>query len=338
MPIEPTKRDKEFIERCVTELLPPPDAPADPAGGEFGGAGLRDVLDGGRPAVHIGKHGLVALVDVMPRMVPEGRTADYAVAQAARTSYGLGLKSPSEDRDLIHYLFRHRHTSPFEMCELKFHMKLPVFVARQVIRHRTASVNEFSARYAELPDHFYVPPEDSVRAQSRVNRQGGDEPIDHATAQDFAAEVKELGLSAYAIYKEYLAKGVSRELARMLIPLNVYTQWYWKIDLHNFFHFCGLRLDPHAQAETREFAEAAYGLVRPIFPVSCEAFDDYRLETVTMSRLDRAALAELHGASFGYMPDRVDRAASSVFANNRERAEFKAKLERLGLTPKRSDR
>lgn len=189
---------------------------------------LIDVMAGAaRWEIKLHEHGFIALVDVMPRLIPgaQGQTADSAIVQAARVSYGQGTKKVSEDRGLIRYLMRHRHTTPFEMIEFKFHVAMPIFIARQWIRHRTANVNEYSARYSIVPDRFYRPSLDNVRKQSKANRQGGEEPIDASTAEEFLALLDK----AEANYQEYLKlteQGVARELARAALPVSVYTEWY----------------------------------------------------------------------------------------------------------------
>lgn len=275
--------------------------------------------------VRVHEHGFVRLVDVMPRLVPEGQTADAAIVQAARVSYGQGTKRVNEDRGLVRYLMRHQHTTPFEMVEFKFHMAMPIFIARQWIRHRTANVNEYSARYSVVPDQFYVPSIDEVRKQSLANRQGGEERIDlegpeAGTAEAFVAYL-ERAVTQYPEYERLLEQGVSRELARVGLPLNVYTQWYWKCDLHNILHFLELRLDQHAQLEIREFAEAMLALIEPIVPVAVEAFRDYRLEGVHLTRLEVEALRRrIEGGS-----------AALDTKNKRERDEWVAKRRRLGL-------
>ncbi|MFM9181722.1 MAG: FAD-dependent thymidylate synthase [Phycisphaerales bacterium] len=279
-------------------------------------APLHDVMAGdARWQVKCLDHGFVAMVDCMPRLVPEGKTADFAIVQSARVSYGQGTKQVSEDRGLVRYLMRHRHSTPFEMVEFKFHIAMPIFVARQWIRHRTANVNEYSARYSIVPDRFYRPDAESVRKQSKTNRQGGDEPIEAGTAEDFLKLLER----AEANYRDYLSlteKGVARELARAALPVSVYTEWYWKCDLHNIFHFLSLRMDPHAQMEIQVFARAMYELIRPIVPVSCEAFEDYRLEGMHLTRLEVEAM----------------RSGTPLATDNkREIAEWEAKRARLGL-------
>jgi thymidylate synthase (FAD) len=275
-----------------------------------------DVMGGAsRWEVKVDDHGLVALVDVMPRLAPVGKTADFAIVQAARVSYGSGTKQVNEDRGLIRYLARHRHSTPFEMVEFKFHHVMPIFVARQWIRHRTANVNEYSARYSVVRDRFYRPSVESVRKQSTVNRQGGDEPIDELTAKEFCDYLDKVE-SHYADYEKLIGKGVARELARIGLPVNVYTEWYWKIDLHNLFHFLSLRMDAHAQQEIRDYANAMFALVRPIVPVAAEAFLDYNFGGVHLTRLEVEAIK-----------------ASKPLAteNKRENAEWDEKRKKLGL-------
>jgi len=233
-------------------------------------------------------HGFVRVIDYMGD--------DAAIVQAARVSYGKGTKQISNDRGLIRYLMRHRHTTPFEMCEIKFHVKLPVFVARQWIRHRTANVNEYSARYSILDKEFYIPAPEQLAAQSASNRQGRGEVLEGAEAERVLKLLRDDAAQCYAHYEEMLnedaggnprdaaRKGLARELARMNLPLNVYTQWYWKIDLHNLLHFLSLRADPHAQFEIRVYAEAMLDVARRWVPIACEAFEDYVVGSAHLSR------------------------------------------------------
>jgi thymidylate synthase (FAD) len=265
--------------------------------------------------IKVHDHGLVALTDVMPRLVPEGKTADFAIVQAARVSYGQGTKQVNEDRGLIRYLVRHRHSTPMEMVEFKFHHVMPIFIARQWIRHRTANVNEYSARYSVVKDRFYRPSVENVRQQSTTNRQGGEEPIDGATAQEFLAYLDKAE-SQYAEYERLMAKGVSRELARIALPVNVYTEWYWKIDLHNLLRFLSLRMDSHAQQEIRDYATAMYELIKPIVPVAAEAFLDYDLGGMHLTRLEIEAMRS---------------GQPIATTNKRETAEWDAKRAKLGL-------
>ncbi|EGG19993.1 thymidylate synthase [Cavenderia fasciculata] len=249
-----------------------------------------DVMKGShRWEVKVHDHGNVALVDTMPRLAPVGQTADFAICQAARVSYGAGTKKVTEDTGLIRYLYRHQHTSPFEMIEFKFHCVMPIFIARQWIRHRTANVNEYSARYSVMPDKFYHPSVEDVRKQSTSNRQGGEDQMDTKTAQEFL-DYLDQAEECYKTYNNLLDKGVSRELARIGLPVSVYTEWYWKIDLHNLFHFLRLRMDSHSQKEIRDYANAIFALIRPIVPVACEAFMDYAFESVKLTRLEIEAI------------------------------------------------
>ncbi|OOY13407.1 MAG: FAD-dependent thymidylate synthase [Rhodobacteraceae bacterium] len=227
-------------------------------------------------------HGLVRVIDYMGD--------DAAICQAARVSYGRGTKAVSNDTGLIRYLMRHWHSTPFEMCEVKFHVKLPVFVARQWIRHRTANVNEYSARYSILDREFYIPAPDQLAAQSTVNNQGRGAVLEGAEAARVLDILREDAMRAYDHYEDMLTpdedagkQGLARELARMNLPANVYTQWYWKIDLHNLFHFLRLRADHHAQYEIRVYAEVMCDIVKDWVPAAYSAFEDYRLGGVNLS-------------------------------------------------------
>jgi len=271
--------------------------------------------------------GFVKLVDAMPRLVP-GTTADFAIVQAARVSYGDGTKSVSEDRGLIRYLLRHTHTTPFEMVEFKFHCKMPIFVARQWIRHRTANVNEYSGRYSVMKDEFYIPDIDNIRQQSKTNKQGGDQQMSTMDAQGFLDVLNETCDKAYVTYQEYIEKGVAREQSRMILPVNNYTEWYWKIDLHNLFHFLGLRCDKHAQMEIRVFAEAMLKLIEPIVPVAVEAWNDYHdyRGAIKLTRLEIEALQRYVGWNVeGHAPPLES-------DNSREQAEWAEKAKLFGLT------
>ncbi|MEM9523674.1 MAG: FAD-dependent thymidylate synthase [Pseudomonadota bacterium] len=215
-------------------------------------------------------HGFVRVIDYMGD--------DAAITQAARVSYGRGTKSVQSDEGLIRYLMRHWHSTPFEMCEIKLHVKLPIFVARQWIRHRTASVNEYSARYSILDREFYIPGPGELAAQSAVNNQGRDEALEMDKAVRVLDILKSDAMRCYDHYEEMIAQdGLARELARMNLPANVYTQWYWKIDLHNLFHFLRLRADRHAQYEIRVYAKTICEMVKDWVPVAYAAFQDYRL-------------------------------------------------------------
>ncbi|PWE30684.1 FAD-dependent thymidylate synthase [Maritimibacter sp. 55A14] len=224
-------------------------------------------------------HGFLRVIDYMGD--------DSAIVQAARVSYGAGTKHVSNDAGLIRYLMRHWHSTPFEMCEVKFHVKLPVFVARQWIRHRTANVNEYSARYSILDREFYIPEPDALAAQSTVNNQGRGAVLEGAEAARVLETLKSDAARAYDHYEEMLSQdgqqGLARELARMNLPANVYTQWYWKTDLHNLFHFLRLRADAHAQYEIRVYAEAMCKLAADWVPLAYAAFEDYRMGGATLS-------------------------------------------------------
>jgi thymidylate synthase (FAD) len=232
-------------------------------------------------------HGFVRVIDYMGD--------DAAIVQAARVSYGRGTRKTSEDAGLIRYLMRHRHSTPFEMCEIKFHVKLPIFVARQWIRHRTANVNEYSARYSILDGEFYIPAPEHLAAQSASNRQGRGEVLEGAEAAEVLDLLRTDAARNYDHYAHMLNEneagervdparlGLARELARMNLTLNAYTQWYWKIDLHNLLHFLSLRADAHAQYEIRVYAEAMLGVLDAWVPIAAQAFRDYRLGAVTLS-------------------------------------------------------
>ncbi|OQX95902.1 thymidylate synthase (FAD) [candidate division KSB1 bacterium 4572_119] len=224
-------------------------------------------------------HGFVRLIDYMG--------SDEAIVQAARVSYGKGTKQVSQDRGLIRYLMRHHHTSPFEMVEFKFHCKLPIFVARQWIRHRTASVNEYSLRYSEAVKEFYIPDSDVIRLQSQTNRQGRSEDSVPPEKQKKVLQILEKhNQQAWSDYQEMEQSGLARELARIHLPVSLYTEWYWKIDLHNLMHFLRLRLDPTAQYEIRVYADIIAEITKAAVPISWEAFEDYILFSKTFSKLE----------------------------------------------------
>ncbi|WP_137702162.1 FAD-dependent thymidylate synthase [Marimonas lutisalis] len=230
-------------------------------------------------AIPVLDHGFVRVIDYMGD--------DAAICQAARVSYGKGTKSVQNDEGLIRYLMRHWHSTPFEMCELKLHVKLPVFVARQWIRHRTANVNEYSARYSILDREFYIPAREALAAQSVVNNQGRGEVLSDEEAAKVLEILKGDAARCYDHYEEMISDegqaGLAREMARMNLPANIYTQWYWKVDLHNLLHFLRLRADAHAQYEIRVYAEAICKVVADWVPFAYKAFEDYRMGAVTLS-------------------------------------------------------
>lgn len=256
--------------------------------------GLEEVLYKPFPVLD---HGFIRVIDYMG--------TDNAIVQAARVSYGKGTKRKTEDRGLIHYLLRHSHTTPFEMCEIKFHVKLPMFVARQWIRHRTANVNEYSARYSILDNEFYIPSPEHLAVQSSTNRQGRGETLSPEYSQYVQDLLREDAERAYAHYEDLLNEdsegnvldpqkdSLARELARMNLSLNFYTQWYWKIDLHNLMHFLTLRADSHAQYEIRAYADVMIQLLERWVPHTYEAFIQYRQEGVRFSKNALGVLQKL---------------------------------------------
>lgn len=272
--------------------------------------------------------GFVALVDVMGD--------DSSVVQAARVSYGQGTRKVSDDRTLIRYLMRHWHTTPFEMAEVKVLVRVPMDCWRQWIRHRTASINEHSTRYSVAIDAAQATPADQWRAQTSGNRQGSEGAVDHSKGVELSRSEADLQDHARAVYRQRLELGVAREQARKDLPLSTYTEAYWKIDLHNLLHFLELRMDEAAQWEIRQYAQAiGHQIVRPLFPLVWEAFEDYRLESVRLTRLDRGVVARL--AASGLIPaSEQDFLAAQDpswmrLARSREREECRAKLLRLGI-------
>jgi len=260
-------------------------------------------------------HGFVALVDYMG--------SDEDVERAARVSYGYGTRRTSETRGLIRYLRRHRHTTPSEMVELKFHCAMPMFVARQWIRHRTASVNEYSGRYSLLPLLFYTPEPAHLAVQSASNRQGRDEaPVDPALHAESTRRWEKLRADAAAHYEWLVAHDVARELARIDLPLSTYTQWYWKVDLHNLLHFLSLRVDAHAQYEIRAFGRVMAGMLQRVAPLTFEAWIDYQVAGTTLSRAELAAIRKLVAVT----DDGLESRASGKLGNQ--------ELAALGLMPR----
>jgi len=273
MPLTDEQRQEIAAERADTRPTRRATVPA-----------LEDILYEPLPVLD---HGFVRVIDYMGD--------DGAIVQAARVSYGKGTRRVSEDRGLIQYLMRHRHTTPFEMCEIKYHVKLPIFVARQWIRHRTANVNEYSARYSILDNEFYIPAPEHLAAQATTNRQGRGAVLEGEAAQRVLDLLREDSERAYAGYVEMLNPGeagqprdaswpgLARELARMNLSLNFYTQWYWKTDLHNLMHFLTLRADPHAQYEIRAYADVMIDTLRRWVPLAHAAFLEYRMNAASIS-------------------------------------------------------
>jgi len=259
--------------------------------------------------------GFVRLIDVMGD--------DNAIVQAARVSYGSGTKKVHEDRGLIRYLMRHLHTTPFEMVEFKFHIKLPIFVARQWIRHRTANVNEYSGRYSEMKDEFYVPAPEQIRAQSAINKQGrADESFAPEESERIRSMMHTTQENLYSEYQELLGTSLAREIARINLPVSNYTEWYWKIDLHNLFHFLRLRIDSHAQYEIRVYGEAMAQIVKAAVPLAYEAFEDYILNSQKFSSQELGVIKSLLTS----MPTEEELVARGLSV--REAREFIDKLSR----------
>lgn len=231
-------------------------------------------------------YGFISLKDVMGD--------DEAIEQAARVSYGKGTRASSKTRGLIRYLVRHHHTSPIEMVEFKFHVRCPIFVARQWVRHRTASMNEYSGRYSIVPDKFYLPPVEEIRKQATTNKQGRDESIEKTKVFYIQNQIEAEANDAYNTYIDLLdGEGLARELARIVLPVNYYTEFYWKIDLHNLLHFIGLRADEHAQKEIRDYAIAMGAMVRERVPYAFEAWYDYRFSSISYSRYEQQLLRKI---------------------------------------------
>ena len=264
--------------------------------------------------------GFVKLLDVMG--------SDEEVENAARISYGKGTRKVSQTRNLIRYLIRHKHTSPLEMCEVKFHIKLPIFIMRQLVRHRMANLNEYSGRYSIMSDEFYLPEADYLQKQSTTNNQGREEVIPNKGLLQF--EFNRIYDGAQIAYENLLNHELTKELARAVLPVANYTECIWKIDLHNFFHFVKLRADKHAQREIQDYANAMYELVKPKFPLCCEAFEDYSRDAVTFSKQEMDVIREL----LEYSDTKAALAGMSIKAGTlerqlgkRERIEFLEKLK-----------
>ena len=255
----------------------------------------KDVLD----------HGFVRLVDYMPR-----QDLDSSIVQAARVSYGDGTKTSRGDRGLIRYLLRHWHTTPFEMVEFKFHIKMPIYIARQHMRHRTSSINELSARYSVVPKEYYEP--DTLRGQSKVNHQGSEGVVE--VGEDLGKKVSDHLSHSFDVYEELLENGCCREQARGNLPQSTYTEFYWKINLHNLMHYLQLRMEAGAQKEIRDYANAIYDLVQPLVPITMEAFQDFRVNAMQLTGPEIEAIA-----------------TGKPIDSPGERREFEEKLTRLKI-------
>ena len=270
-------------------------------------------------------HGFVGLLDVMGD--------DAAVDQAARCSYGQGTRCVSDMRGLIRYLVRHWHTSPLEMVELKFHLKMPIFVMRQHVRHRTASLNEYSGRYSEMTDEMFIPDVGRFQGQHADNKQASGAALPEDVAARMQAEMTNVVNTAYDTYMSQIEQGLAREIARVQLPLSNYTELYWKIDLKNFLHYVFLRDDAHAQKEIQVFAEAMYNMVKPIVPLVCEAFEDYwcMKNTARLSRMELDLVRRLLSQSKWLdvqQDNRDDKTLASAFGMSiKELREFKEKMQ-----------
>lgn len=276
-----------------------------------------DILQGKLTHIPIHK-GFITLKDVMPRLVPTERpTLDHAIVDAARVSYGSGTKTKNEDRGLIRHLYRNEHTSPFEMVELKFIIRLPIFVERQWIRHRMANINEESGRYSILQDEFYRPK--NIKTQGILNKQGSENIIEDNQIIDHFDEYLDTSEDVYKEYRKAIANGVSRETARIGLPLSLYTTKYWKCDLHNILRFLRLRMHSTAQFEIQEYANAMYSMIKQLAPYTCEAFEDYTLNSVHLS------CEEIKSIKNG----------NNSIVNKSEIKEFNGKLELLGIDLKK---
>jgi thymidylate synthase (FAD) len=234
--------------------------------------------------------GFVRLVDSMG--------GDNAIVQAARVSYGQGTSKISQDRGLIRYLMRHRHTTPFEMVEFKFHCKMPIFVARQWVRHRTANINEYSLRYSEARDEFYIPDSKNIQFQSALNKQGRSGKVPDDLKKKVLEYFNDISERSFSMYQELNKAGIARELARSILPVNIYTEWYWKNDLHNLLHFIGLRSDSHAQYEIRVYSDAMAKFVKEVAPHAWEAYEDYIIKGMRFSGPEQKLLEKK-------LPDRI---------------------------------
>ena len=266
--------------------------------------------ENGEPQNKIEVHelGFVKLLDIMGN--------DEELENAARLRYGTGTRKVSQTRNLIRYLMRHKHTSPFEMCEVKFHIKLPIFVMRQLVRHRTASLNEYSGRYSIMSNEYYLPEADYLQKQSKKNNQGREE--NHPSTGLLHYEFNRVYDNAHIAYENLLEEDLARELSRVVLPVANYTECIWKIDLHNFFHVVHLRADSHAQREIQDYANAMYELVKPHFPLCCEAFEDYTVNGETFSKQEMEIIKDNLNGSW---------VMSKYGLSERESKEF---LEKIG--------
>jgi thymidylate synthase (FAD) len=284
--------------------------------------GLRKVYKIPLSKIYKNPNMFVKLIDIMPRVSEDTDSSlnincDAAIAEAARVSYGKGTKTVNEDKDLIKYLVRHKHTSPFEMVEFKFHLAMPIFIQRQWIRHRTANVNEISGRYSEFDHNFYHPK--VLLGQSKLNKQVSCDVLENSTEN--LDKMKEHSNKSFGLYKELLEAGVSREIARTVLPQNLITEFYWKIDLHNLLHFIRLRDHPHAQTEIRQYAGDIKHMVKKFCPVSVKAYDNHFVKGVHLS-----------GEEVELIKKKSENGLIIQDMSKGEQREFKTKLKKLGLS------
>jgi thymidylate synthase (FAD) len=288
------------------------------------------------PEIKCLDHGFVRLIDSMPRNIEdEENTIDYAIAEAARCSYQRGTKTINDDRSLIRYLMRHNHTSPFEMIEFKFKMKLPIFIARQIVRHRTVNINELSGRYSEIPEEFYIPEKNDFRLQDTINKQGSKGLLGYTESSVMAQEISSHAEADFGFYKNLLSEGLSREQARTVLPLSSYTEWYWKIDLHNLLHFLDLRCNYYAQKEVQVYANAILSLISPLVPYTIEAWEDYSSyrKGMLLTRFEVESLKRTinYFKNNCSLEDSLDEIKNIDVNNKIEKIEWKNKASILGL-------
>lgn len=271
--------------------------------------------------------GFVQLVDCMPRLIHDNEdSADYTIAEAARCSYQRGTKTIRDDKGLIRYLMRHNHTSPFEMIEFKFHMKMPLYICTQLLRHRTASVNCLSARFSQLTDDYYIPDVSNIRIQSEINKQGSESNVDALKAIGINSIMNTMCEETYEAYIKLLNQGVAREQARGILPYCFYTELYWKMDLKNLLHFLNLRCDEHAQQEIRVYANAILDLIKPIIPYTIDAWEEYSEYRGGM-KLTKTEINTLKELLKDVSKDDIP----SIFNNKLEKKEWEDKLKKLGF-------
>lgn len=295
---------------------------------------MKDVMLGGSKGIFCLDHGFVKLVDCMPRLIPDDEeSADHAIAEAARCSYQRGTKTIADDKTLIRYLMRHKHTSPLEMIEFKFHCKMPIFVARQWVRHRTASINELSGRYSEMPNEFYIPEYGDYRVQSQTNTQGSEENQEAFDDVAMMGSFQGTSSGAFEIYLNFMEQGLAREQARMVLPLNTYTEWYWKIDLKNLLHFMDLRCDSHSQKEIQVYGDAILDLVKPIVPWTIDAWEDYSPYRggVILTRYEVEAIKKIIDGVTDSVSEDLSWFEAIDVAGKSEQREWKEKAKGLGF-------